>query len=160
MMFLPSTGFSGVNMSFKARTTEDFVLPCVTLRGIGNERALAVHMIKKGFHTIYTQFCPITHLEKESLSRTTDKYIRLANALEYYVQPYLVDTYQKINVDKLKRFCILLGLYSRMRHSGYSKAVLRGLSISVKAIEEEWKPNKVRDTIRKTVEDFKDKHRI
>ena len=155
--FILSTGIGGANMSIKSKIIKDFQLPCATTRGIGYEKVLAVHIIKQGFHTAAVNSCNVKHLERrgDSLSRARSKFGRLACGLENYIQPYLVNAFQEIDLAKLNRYKFLVSFYQKLRNTDYSKVALRGLSLSITAIEEQWQPSRVRSMIAKYLEEYK-----
>jgi len=154
-IFTLSAGAIGANMSFKGKTVENFTLPGATLRGIGYEQVFVTHLIRQGFQSAIANCCRVKHLERKSLSRMEDIYGDFAIGLETYVQPYSINIYEKINTKKLKLFNQILRLYAKWRHTIYSEAVFKGLTIAIKAIEEEWKPNTVRDAIYQVFGEFK-----
>ncbi len=152
-MLLLSIGFAGANSSYKAKYLDGFELPGATLRGLGNEAALATYFTKQGVKCAVVNSCTILHRERESLSRARSDEVQYAVSLENHVMPYLINCYEAVNHARLGAYRSLLQLYAPIRRTMLSRAYLQGLTISEKAIEEAWKPAKVRDAIRNCILD-------
>ena len=152
--FLLSVGFSGANASYKTRYLQGFQLPQATVRGIGNERALAVHLLNQGTKVVVVNSCTVSHTERESLSRSTSSLTSYHIALEDHIQPYLVNHFKKIDYARLERYLSMVRMYSRIHHSVVSKAYLAGLTIARKAIAEDWAPERVRQSIKNQLEEY------
>ena len=140
-------GLGGCNMSFKSKYVQGFRLPGVTFRGIGYERALVIHIIKQGGVTALFNGGRVIHLERSSLSRPKDVLGRFHRYLEEFIQPYLINMYEKINLQRLKAYYQFIKKYSYLKRTPLTIAERIGLSLAIQAIEEGWKPIRMRETI-------------
>jgi len=148
-------GLGGANMSIKSPCIRNFEFPCATLRGIGYERCLTTHITNMGFHSVLVNSCEVEHLDRDSLSRPKSNIGFFAIILEEHVQPYLINTVRKIDLQSLKSYNVFIKSYSAFRHTIRSKAYVRGLNIAIKAIEEQWTSTRVRDAIQQEINAYR-----
>jgi len=75
--------------------------------------------------------------------------------LEFSLQPYLINVFQKINLKRLKTYYYYRIINHIIRRNPIALATRLGFSIAIKAIEEEWKPNEIRRIIKRIVEEYR-----
>ncbi len=146
-VLLLSVGIGGANSSVKTKHLEGFRLPGATVRGIGYEQALWTYLTKQGVKTAIVNCCAVYHLERESLSRARTNSAIFETSLENYIRPYLVNLSKTINQRRLGNYRFLLRSYASVKQTLVSRAYLQGLDIALMAIQEGWRPSKVRDAI-------------
>lgn len=156
--FLPSIGFVGANSSFKTKYLNGFSLPEATIGGIGNEDVLATYIVKQGARTAIVNACTATHHDRESLARAKTDATLFRISLELAVLPYQVNYHQTINLRRLRAYRSILRSYATVKQALVFTASLKGLTISTRAISENWEPSKVRDAIKNCMVEFNQKH--
>jgi len=136
----------GVNMSFKSgQLIDGFALPGYTKRGLSNENFLALHYIRRGLYSATFNGGFVEHLERDSLSRPKSDVTRFMTAVENNLSPYGVHYYGfKINMNRLRLYKRLIGLYDTFRRSLLSRAYALGLGLALEAIENDYEPREVR----------------
>ena len=160
-VYTVGVNISGVNMSFKSgRFIDGFRLPGYTKRGIHNEKFLALHYLKQGFHSAIFNGGFVEHLERDSLSRPKNEISTFMTGVEWYLMPYGVYYYGfRININRLRFYEHLIKLYSVLRRTILSQAYTVGLKLAIEAIKNSYQPKDVRQRLLK-IEDIEASKKI
>jgi glycosyltransferase involved in cell wall biosynthesis len=136
-----SLAIAGVNMSVKKEVIQGYSPLAFTLRGTYNESLIALNGIKKGLHSVVFKGGKVSHIDRESLSRTRRTTVAKYLALERFVLPYGVNRVGfRINTDLLRRF---------IEEIDWDVAK-EGLSIALRGIEEGMEPKEIRELLADT----------
>jgi Glycosyl transferase family 2. len=150
----------GANMSFKSgQLIDGFALPGYTKRGMHNEKFLALHYVRRGFHSVVFNGGFVEHIERDSLSRPKSRISKFMVGIEDYLLPYGVHYYGfRINMSRLRLYKGLIELYGTFRRTITSRAYAIGLSLAIKAIENNYEPKEVRRRLLEIEQEAKTKY--
>jgi glycosyltransferase involved in cell wall biosynthesis len=155
-----SIGLAGCTMGVRLSLVGPFELPCVTVRGIAWETALALHVIKQGGHSALTKSGRVSHLDRDSLARPKSLLGVYGVGIERPILLYSVNRQQPINIRRLRRYAPFASLYGQLDHTTLSVAFVEGLTIARDAVEEEWEPSRVRRAIEESTSAFAARHHL
>ena len=147
----------GVNMSWKLEALTGFKLPGFTLNGGGFEACAALEAIERGFIPVWFSKAVVFHPVHQSLSRSsTISKVPVVLTAERVLFAYYAKVIKSYKVDlntlklrnKIDR--LISKFISKSAYMGYKI----GYEIATKAIEENWKPAKVRYELATAVSNY------
>ena len=100
-------------------------------------------------------------ISRESLSRPKSLISKFMVGIEDYLLPYSVHYYGfKINMNRLRLYKRLIGLYDTFRRSLLSRAYALGLGLALEAIENGYEPREVRRKLLEIEQEIKVKGKV
>ncbi len=100
-------------------------------------------------------------ISRESLSRPKSRISKFMVGIEDYLLPYGVHYYGfKINMNRLRLYKRLIGLYDTFRRSLLSRAYALGLGLALEAIENGYEPREVRRKLLEIEQEIKVKGKV
>ncbi|QKR00888.1 glycosyltransferase family 2 protein [Metallosphaera tengchongensis] len=155
--YMKTITIAAENMSVKREVYKGFVLPGYTLRGFHNEEILTLHAIKKDYFTAEIIGGLNKEIErmdfgvkKDSLSTPTTLKGRLNLIAEHYLFPYAANLVGF--PPKYLRFVQTLLTISR---TGLEREATKlGLSLAIQGIEHRLEPAKVREMLKKGLDEL------
>ncbi len=139
----------GVNMSWKHDALHDFKFACYG-RGICNEQAAALEAIRRGYETIWFDGGIVHHPLQESTSRgrsimNISEMLTAENVMfAYYIEKFVG---YKIDLGVLRLRTRIDDLVSRAMTMNMNKGYNIGYNLVTKALEGNWKPERVREVL-------------
>jgi hypothetical protein len=147
----------GVNMSWKLEALTGFKLSGFTLNGGGNEACAALEAIQRGFMPVWFSKAVVFHPLHQSLSRgsilSKGSIVLTAERVLFAYYAKVIKGY-KIDLNTLKLRNKIDRLISRFISKSAYIGYKIGYEIVTKAIEENWKPAKVRYELTKALSNY------